>query len=96
VLQIGKMLPEDEFKTRVVPILSSLFSSADPTIRSTLLDAVPQFAQFLTETVVENTIYPQVRGACTLGARMNGACMQVACRVGARTNGACTCRALTA
>ena len=59
-LQIGKMLPEDEFKARIVPILSALFASSDPTIRSTLLDSIPQFATYLTEQVVEANIFPQV------------------------------------
>ena len=59
-MQIGKMLPDDEFKARIVPILSALFASSDPTIRSTLLENIPQFAALLTEQVVEANIFPQV------------------------------------
>jgi hypothetical protein len=55
------MLPDDEFKARIVPILSALFSSSDPSIYSTLLENIPHFAAFLTEQVVENNIFPQAR-----------------------------------
>lgn len=60
-MQIGKMLPDDEFKARIVPILSALFASSDPSIRASLLENIPQFAAHLTEQVVENNIFPQVR-----------------------------------
>ena len=59
-MQIGKMLPDDEFKARIVPILSALFASSDPSIRTTLLENIPQFAAYLTEQVVEASIFPQV------------------------------------
>lgn len=60
LLQVGKMLSEEEFKTRVVPIISALFSSQDRSIRRSLINAIDEYAPALTQQVVEASIYPQL------------------------------------
>ena len=60
MLQIGKMLPEEEFRARVIPVLSSLFASPDQSIRSSLLENIGEYAPALPESAVENTIFPQL------------------------------------
>jgi SCY1-like protein 1 len=61
LLQIGKMLgDEDDFKARIVPILSALFASPDHTIRNTLISNINDYAPFLSEAVVEGSIFPQL------------------------------------
>jgi SCY1-like protein 1 len=60
-MQIGKMLgDETDFKARVVPIISALFSSPDHTIRATLVSNIHEYAPFLSEAVVESSIFPQL------------------------------------
>ena len=60
-MQIGKMLGDEAaFKARVVPIISALFASPDHTIRSTLISNINDYAPFLSEAVVEQSIFPQL------------------------------------
>lgn len=54
------MLPEEEFRARVIPVLSSLFASPDQGIRTSLLENVAEYAPALPESAVENTIFPQL------------------------------------
>eukprot|EP00892_Ulva_mutabilis_P012798 jgi/Ulvmu1/9891/UM057_0047.1 len=60
LLKIGKMLPEEEFRARVIPVLSSLFASPDQSIRTSLLDSVADYAPALPPSAVEATIFPQL------------------------------------
>jgi hypothetical protein len=60
MLQIGKMLDEDDFKVVVVPIISALFASPDHTIRNTLVANIDEYAPALSAAAVESSIFPQL------------------------------------
>jgi len=54
------MLEDGAFQARVIPIISTLFSSTDRSIRRSLINSITEYAPHLTEAVVEGSIYPQL------------------------------------
>lgn len=59
------MLPEEEFRARVIPVLAGLFASPDQSIRTSLLDNIADYAAALPEAAVEGTIFPQLSKGLT-------------------------------
>jgi SCY1-like protein 1 len=61
LLAIGKgMRSEDEYGSRVVPVLARLYASPDRAVRRSLLEQLDTYAPHLTARVVEEQVYPQL------------------------------------
>ncbi|MCJ1475287.1 hypothetical protein MMC13_003949 [Lambiella insularis] len=60
VMKISSKLSDDEFETRLNPVIIRLFASPDRQIRVCLLDSLPQMIDHLSQKVVTNQIFPQL------------------------------------
>lgn len=63
VMKIGQKLSDDEFETRLNPVLLRLFASPDRQIRVCLLDKLPQMIDHFSQKLVTDKIFPQVVGS---------------------------------
>lgn len=60
VLKIGSKLPDDEYETKLVPVIIRLFGSPDRAMRVYLLDNLPLMIHRLSQKDVSNKIFPSM------------------------------------
>ena len=60
ILKIGKKLSEEEYESKITPVVVRLFASPDRAIRVCLLDNLPAMIDRLSQKVVTNTIFPHL------------------------------------
>ena len=60
VMKIGKTLSDDEWDSRIIPVIVRLFSNPDRAIRVCLLDNLPNMIERLSQKVVNDKIFPQM------------------------------------
>ena len=69
VMKIASKLSDDEYESRITPVIVRLFSSPDRAIRVCLLDNLPTMIDHLSQKIVTDKIFPQmVRGLALLPA----------------------------
>ena len=66
VMKIGSKLSEEDYESRITPVVVRLFASPDRAIRVCLLDNLPRMIDHLSQKVVNDKIFPQL--VCTLNA----------------------------
>lgn len=59
-MKIGKKLSEEEWETRLTPVVVRLFSNPDRAIRVCLLDNLPNMIDHLSQKIVNDKIFPQL------------------------------------
>ena len=60
VLKIGSKLSDDEYESRLNPVIIRLFASPDRQIRVSLLDNLPRMIDHLSQKTVTEKIFPQI------------------------------------
>lgn len=60
VMRISTKLTDEEFETKLTPVVVRLFSSPDRAIRVCLLDNLPLMIDRLPQRVVNDKIFPQM------------------------------------
>ena len=60
VMKVSTKLTDEDFETRVTPVVIRLFSSPDRAIRVCLLDNLPLMIDRLPQKVVNDKIFPQM------------------------------------
>lgn len=60
ILKIGAKLSDDEFESRITPVVVRLFASPDRAMRVCLLDNLPAMIDRLPQKVVNDKIFPQM------------------------------------
>lgn len=60
IMKIGAKLTDDEFESRITPVVVRLFNSPDRAIRVSLLDNLPVMIDRLPQKVVNDKIFPQM------------------------------------
>ncbi|KAI9753735.1 MAG: hypothetical protein M4579_005026 [Chaenotheca gracillima] len=60
VMKIAGKLTDDEYDSRITPVIVRLFSSPDRAIRVCLLDNLPRMIDHLPQKVVNDKIFPQM------------------------------------
>ncbi|KAA6410234.1 MAG: SCY1 kinase [Lasallia pustulata] len=60
VMKIGSKLSEDDYASRITPVVVRLFASPDRAIRVCLLDNLPQMIDHLSQKIVNDKIFPQL------------------------------------
>lgn len=60
VMKIGTKLPDDDFDTKVTPVVIRLFQNPDRAIRVCLLDNLPLMIERLSQKVVNDKIFPNL------------------------------------
>ena len=60
VMKIGRQLSEDDWESRLIPVIIRLFSNPDRAIRVCLLDNLPQMIDHLPYKTVNDRIFPQM------------------------------------
>lgn len=60
VMKIAAKLSNDDFDTKVTPVLIRLFGNPDRAIRVCLLDNLPLMIDRLSQKVVNDKIFPQI------------------------------------
>lgn len=60
VMKIGAKLTDDDFDTRVTPVVVRLFSSPDRAIRVCLLDSLPMMVDRIPQKIVNDKIFPNM------------------------------------
>ncbi|KKY23952.1 putative protein kinase family protein [Phaeomoniella chlamydospora] len=60
IIKIGSKLSEDEFESRLLPLIIRLFASPDRAIRVSLLDVLPQVIDRIPQKIVNDRIFPQL------------------------------------
>ena len=60
VMKIGKKLSDDEWDTKLTPVVVRLFANPDRAIRVCLLDNLPNMIDHLSTKVVNDKIFPQM------------------------------------
>ena len=58
ILKIGSKLSDDEFESRLTPVIVRLFASPDRAMRACLLDKLPLMIDRLPQKVVNDRIFP--------------------------------------
>ena len=70
VMKIGAKISDDEYSSRITPVIIRLFSNPDRGIRICLLENLPRMIDHLPQKVVNDKIFPQMvcqahcRGPC--------------------------------
>jgi len=62
VLRIGSGLDEKDFSMKVIPSVLRLFSNQERAIRVHLLQHLPEYAKYLTQQLINDTVFGQVAG----------------------------------
>lgn len=62
VMKIGAKLSEDEYESRITPVVVRLFASPDRQMRVCLLDHLPSMIDHLSQKIVNDKIFPQMVG----------------------------------
>lgn len=60
VIKIGASLSDEQFGTKVTPVIIRLFANPDRAIRVCLLDNLPKIVERLSPKVVNDKIFPQM------------------------------------
>lgn len=60
VMKLSNKLSEDEYQSRVTPVVVRLFTSTDRALRVCLLDNLPHMIDHLPQKVVNDKIFPQM------------------------------------
>ena len=60
VMKIGKKLSDEEWDSKITPVIVRLFSNPDRAIRVCLLDCLPTMIDHLSQKVVNDKIFPQM------------------------------------
>ncbi|KAL4809707.1 armadillo-type protein [Aspergillus unguis] len=65
ILKIGAKLSQDEFNTKLTPVIVRLFGNPDRAIRVCLLDHLPIMVENLSQKTVNDKIFPQITSGFT-------------------------------
>ncbi|KAJ0424599.1 armadillo-type protein [Aspergillus carlsbadensis] len=65
ILKIGGKLSQDEFNSKLTPVIVRLFGNPDRAIRVCLLDHLPVMAENLAQKIVNDKIFPQMTSGFT-------------------------------
>ncbi|KAF7585296.1 hypothetical protein BBP40_011304 [Aspergillus hancockii] len=65
ILKIGSKLSEEEFNSRLTPVVVRLFANPDRALRVCLLDNLPMMIDFLPQKIVNDRIFPQMTSGFT-------------------------------
>lgn len=60
VMKIGAKISEDEYSSRITPVIIRLFSNPDRGIRVCLLENLPRMIDHLPQKVVNDKVFPQM------------------------------------
>ena len=60
VVKIGEKLSDEEWESKITPVIVRLFSNPDRAIRVCLLDCLPNMIDHLSQKVVNDRIFPQM------------------------------------
>ena len=60
ILKIGNKLSQDEFNSKLTPVIVRLFGNPDRALRVCLLDNLPLMIDNLSQKVVNDRIFPQM------------------------------------
>ena len=60
VMKIGNKLSDEEWESKITPVIVRLFSNPDRAIRVCLLDCLPGMIDHLSQKVVNDKIFPQM------------------------------------
>lgn len=60
VMKIGRKLSDEEWESKITPVIVRLFSNPDRAIRVCLLDCLPGMIDHLSQKVVNDRIFPQM------------------------------------
>lgn len=60
VMKIGARLPDEDYNTKLTPVIVRLFSNPDRAIRVCLLDHLPNMIEHLPQKLVNDKIFPQM------------------------------------
>lgn len=60
VMKIASKLSNDDFDTKITPVVIRLFGNPDRAIRVCLLDNLPHMIDRLSQKVVNDKIFPQI------------------------------------
>lgn len=60
ILKIGTKLSQDEYSSKLTPIIVRLFGNPDRALRVCLLDNLPLMIDNLSQKVVNDRIFPQM------------------------------------
>ena len=60
VMKIGKKISDEEWDSRITPVIIRLFSNPDRAIRVCLLDNLPNMIDHLSQKVVNDKVFPQM------------------------------------
>lgn len=62
-MKIGSKLSDEQFDSRVTPVIVRLFTNPDRAIRVCLLDNLPLMIDHLSQKIVNDKIFPQMVGS---------------------------------
>lgn len=62
VMKIGASLPDEEYNSKLTPVIVRLFANPDRAIRVCLLDHLPNMIEHLPQKIVNDKIFPQMVG----------------------------------
>lgn len=60
ILKIGVKLTEDEYASKITPVIVRLFANPDRAVRVSLLDSLPLMIDRLPQKVVNDKVFPQM------------------------------------
>lgn len=60
IVKIGSKLSQDEYNSRVTPVIVRLFSNPDRALRVSLLENLSSMTDFLPQKIVNDKIFPQM------------------------------------
>lgn len=60
VMKTGNKLSDEEWESKITPVIVRLFSNPDRAIRVSLLDCLPSMIDHLSQKVVNDKIFPQM------------------------------------
>lgn len=60
IFKIGKMLTEEEYQAKLVPCIIKLYACKDRATRSKLLQQLDSYSDLLSQSVINDQIFPQV------------------------------------
>lgn len=60
VMKIGKSLSDEDWESRITPVIVRLFSNPDRAIRVCLLDNLPKMIDHLSQKIVNDKVFPQM------------------------------------
>ena len=68
-MKIGKKLSDEDWESRITPVIVRLFSNPDRAIRVCLLDNLPNMIDHLSQKIVNDKVFPQMVLRCNLVCR---------------------------